>query len=91
MSCSIVRERYTPVVIATDSTNKINSNAIGGFLCTDTGTVTLIAEAQDGKAAVTILDTFAVTAGVYYPMPFYLSSNGGTFTTAGGGAGVLGV
>lgn len=88
---TIVRERYTPVVIAANTTNAITNNAIGGFLCTVSGTVTLVANPQDGKAAVTILSAFAVTAGVYYPMPFYLSSNGGIFTTAGGGAGVLGV
>lgn len=88
---TVIRERYTPLVVAANSTNTIYGNSIGGFLCSVSGTVTLVANPQDGKAAVTILSAFPVTAGIYYPLPFYLSSNGGTFTSAGGAAGVLGI
>lgn len=91
MSCAVVRERYTPVVIGADSTTNVTSNAVGGFLCSAAGNITLVANPQDGKPATTILASFAVQAGVYYPLPFYLSSNGGVFTTTGGAAGVLGV
>jgi len=88
---SIITERYNPLVVAADSTEVINGNAIGGFLCTASGTVTVTANAGDGKDAYTVINALAVTAGVYYPMPFYLSKNGGTVTTASSGAGVLGV
>lgn len=86
----VVQERYKPIVVGANSTVDINNNGVGGFLCTVTGTMTLVANAADGKAATTLINAMTVTAGVYYPLPFYLGSNGGTFTTAGGGAGVLG-
>lgn len=90
MSTQAIRERYTPVVIAADSTNEITNNSIGGFLCSTDGTITLIAFAADGKAQTTLLTDFPVTAGIYYPLPFYLGKLGGSFSTVGA-AGVLGV
>lgn len=91
MHAGIVRERYAPVVVAANSTVAITSNSTGCFLCQVSGTITLTTNAQDGKAATTLLNAFPVTAGIYYPLPFYLSANGGSFTTAGGAAGLLGV
>lgn len=91
MSCTVVRERYTPVVFGVNETKTLTSNAVGGFLCATNGAITLAAAAQDGKPSFTILSAYPVVAGVYYPLPFYLSSNGGTFTTSGGASGVLGV
>lgn len=88
---SVVQERYNPIVVAANTTVPIYGNNIGCFLCTATGTITLVANANDGKAETTLLSAMAVTAGFYYPLPFYLGKNGGVFTTASNGAGVLGV
>lgn len=88
---TIVQERYNPIVVAANSTVTIYGNNVGGFLCTATGTITLVANAAEGKVQTTLLSAFPVTVGIYYPLPFYLGSKGGTFTTASSGAGVLGV
>lgn len=87
----IVREQYTPVPVAANSTTTISNVAIGGFLCTAAGTITLVANAADGKAQTTIINAMSVSAGVYYPLPFVLGKQGGTFTTASSAAGVLAV
>lgn len=86
-----IQERYQPIVVGANSTVTIHSNQVGGFLCTASGTITLVAAASDGKPQTTLLNAFAVTAGVYYPLPFFLGAQGGTFTTASSGAGLLGV
>lgn len=88
---SVIQERYNPIVVAANSTVLIHGDNVGGFLCTASGTITLVANAYDGKAQQTLLTAFAVTAGIYYPLPFFLGRNGGTFTTASSGAGLLGV
>jgi hypothetical protein len=87
----VIRERYDPVVIGANSTYDIKRSSIGCFLCTTTGTITLSTKAVEGEAAVTLLSAMPVTAGVYYPLPFFLGVNGGIFTTGGGAIGVLGV
>lgn len=89
MSC--YQERYTPKVVTADSAYRIKSNAVGGFLCTANGTITLVANAADGAPETTLISAMTVAAGTYYPLPFYLGKEGGTFTTGTGGAGVLGV
>jgi len=86
-----VRERYTPVPVAANATVAITSSSIGGFLCVTSGTITIVANPQDGKVATTIVSAFPVTSGFYYPFPFYLSSNGGSVTLAGGASGTLGI
>lgn len=91
MACDIIRERYTPIVMDVNGTVSFRSNASGCFLCATDGTITLIAKKADGKPQTTLLSAFPVKAGTYYPLPFYLGAEGGTFTTAGGASGVLGV
>jgi len=86
-----VQERYNPIVVGTNSTVRITGDNVGGFVCTVSGTITLVANAADSKPQTTLLTNFPVTAGVYHPLPFYLGKNGGTFTTAGGASGLLGV
>lgn len=81
-----IQERYTPVVIAANSSVDINGSGIGSFFCTASGTLTI-----ENKRGETILNAFSVTAGEYYPLHFYLQGNGGTVTTASSGAGVIGV
>lgn len=86
-----IRERFTPVVVPADSTVNITSESVGGFLCQVAGTITLVSNTNDGQPARTLLSAFPVTAGLYYPLPFFIGYNGGTFTTAGGAAGLLGM
>lgn len=90
MSVTQVRERYSPVPVAVNTAVTITSNSTGGFMCSTSGTITLVSAAADGKVQTTLL-VLAVTAGVYYPLPFYIGKEGGTFTTSGGAAGLLGV
>jgi hypothetical protein len=85
----VIQERYAPLVVGVNATVTINNQAVAGFVCQTAGTVTLTSAAVDGAPAVTILSAFPVTAGVYYPLPFFLGKNGGTFTTAGGASGTL--
>ena len=79
-----VRERYTATVVAVNATVTVNSNMIGGFLCKTSGTVTAI----DANGN-TIVNAFPVTAGTYFPMPFFMGSVGGSFIAAGGASGTL--
>jgi hypothetical protein len=85
-----VQERYSPVVLGANSTVRINSQGTGGFLCTTSGTITLVRD-NGGGSTTTLINAMAVTAGIYYPLPFLLGQYGGTFTTAGGAIGLLGV
>jgi hypothetical protein len=65
-----------------------SGGALGGFLCTVAGTVK-ITEGQSGAGA-TIVDTLAVTAGTFYPMPF-ATPTGAYATLAGGAQGTFAV
>lgn len=81
-----VQERFDPVVVGVNTTVTLNGDTIGGFLAATAGTVTVV----DG-AGTTIINAHPVAAGSYFPMPFNLQRAGGTFTTAGGASGTLGV
>lgn len=81
-----VKERYNPEVIGVNATVTLTADAVGGFLAKTAGTITVV----DG-AGTTIVDAHPVTAGGYFPMPFFLQRAGGTVTTAGGASGTLGV
>jgi len=81
-----VQERYTPQVVAANTTVPLG-NSIAGFVCTSSGTITIV-----NSVGVTLLSAFPVTGGQIYSFPWYLGTSGkSTFTTAGGAAGVLGV
>lgn len=86
----IIQERYKPVVIGVNSTYSFpqGAQAIGGFLAITAGTITVV-----NQLGATIINAFPVSAGVYYPLPFFIGSGTGsqaTFTTAGGASGTLG-
>lgn len=87
----VITERYQPLPLAANSTTLIRSDHIGGFLCTTSGTITVVVNNDIGTGTTTIINALAVTAGVYYPLPFYLGKTGGSITTAGGAIGTLGV
>lgn len=64
-----VNESYAPRPLAASGlVIGANGGALGGFLCTTTGTVRL-SYGSDGSGAA-IVETFDVTEGVFYPMPF---------------------
>ena len=87
---NISQLRWNPLIVGVNSTVQITGSRVGGFLPTVTGTAALVRRNEDGTTT-TIFTGLAVTAGVWVDIPFYLSSHGGTFTTAGGAAGVLAV
>lgn len=85
------QERYQPILVGVDATVNINSDSVGGFLCKTAGTITISEVNEITGALVTIVDAHPVSAGIYYPLPFHLGSNGGRFVAAGGASGTLGV
>jgi hypothetical protein len=56
---------------------------IGGFLCTTTGTLKLTLTDAAGD---TVVDTVAVTEGVFLPMPFGFGPTVVVYATLAGGA-----
>lgn len=87
----VIQERYNPIPIAANTTVEVSGSAVGVFICTTSGTLTVVSNAYDGKATSTLINALAVTAGTTYWIPFFLGSNGGSVTTAGGAIGCLGV
>jgi hypothetical protein len=81
-----IQERYTPKVVGVDSAVTITNLSLAGFLAKTSGTISIV-----DSAGTTIVDAHPVTAGGYYPLPFYLGVTGGTFTTAGGASGTIAV
>lgn len=83
----LIEERYKPVVIGANTTYKLPDGvqAIAGFLCVTAGTITVV-----NQKGVAVVNGLPVTAGIYYPMPFYLENgSGGSVTTSGGASGTL--
>jgi hypothetical protein len=85
-----VQERYTPVPVAANTSVEIGGQGLGGFLCSVSGTITIVRN-NGGGNTTTLMSAMPVIAGAYYPLPFFLGSFGGTFTTAGGAVGLIGV
>jgi hypothetical protein len=86
-----IQERFSPYPVAANTTINVAASGLGGFLCKTAGTISCVRAASGGQPSLTIIDAHPVSAGVYYPLPFYLGTQGGTFTTAGGASGTLGV
>lgn len=82
----IYREQYTPILVGLNATVPFAAAATGGFLAKTAGTISIT-----NSSGVLIVDTHPVSAGVYYPLPFFVGINGGTFTAAGGASGTLGI
>jgi hypothetical protein len=80
----IIQERYTPVVMAANSTYVVPGQSIGGFICKTSGTLVV-----KNSAGVNLVDGVAVTAGVYLPLPIYIGSAGGSVVLSGGAEGTL--
>ena len=83
-----IQERYKPVVLAANGTYNIpyGVQSMGGFLCITAGTLTVT-----NNAGTVIVNALPVSAGVYYPIPFYLENGqSGTVVAAGGASGTIG-
>jgi hypothetical protein len=79
------QERYQPQLIDVDGTYVGTYDSIGGFLC-KTGGLLTVTRAD----SVVIVDEMPVTAGIWYPLPFFVGK-GATITLASGASGTLGV
>jgi hypothetical protein len=71
-----IQEQYRATYCGVNSTTVIASGTnaqaqMGGFFCTIAGSAK-IAKAADGTGSV-IVNTFAVVAGVFYPVPMSIS------------------
>jgi hypothetical protein len=80
----IVKERYSPNIMAANATFKLAGPSVGGFICTVSGTLSI----TDNNSNA-ILSSFPVTAGVFHPIPIFIGNNGGVITLSGGAAGTL--
>lgn len=78
-----VQERYDYLNAAANSTKAINTKALGGFLCTVSGSLSITA--TEGGAS--IVSALPVTAGIFYPIPIVLPSGGISAVLSGGAAG----
>ncbi len=83
-------ERFSPKVVAAGATVEFDSSAVGNFICTTGGTITIVAKQADGKPETTILNAFTVTAGQVYDLRLFVGKNGGRIE-ATSAAGTLGV
>lgn len=82
-----VTESFGPIPFAADADGLIigsQGGALGGFLCTASGTVTLSYGQSGGGAA--IVNQVPVSAGVFLPMPFEIPPGVFLFATLAGGA-----
>lgn len=82
---SPVQESYRPLPLAASGlVLGQQGGALGGFLCTTTGTLKL-SYGNDGSGE-TIVDTVAVTGGVFLPTPFIFPPGVTVYATLAGGA-----
>lgn len=81
-----VAETFTAKALAANGAYVVPPlGAIGGFFCTTAGTLSIA-----DSASTTMVASFAVSSGQWYPLPFACPI-GATVTLAGGAAGTLGV
>lgn len=81
---SKVQERYTPRLMAANTSTTLTGPSVGGFISVTAGTLS-ITSVDSGN----VLTAFPVAVGTYYPLPIYVGQNGGTVTLAGGASGTL--
>ena len=80
-----VQEVYGPLALtASGIVISGAGGALGGFLCTTAGSLKL-SYSSDGSGA-TIVDTVAVTAGIFLPLPFAFGPGQVVYATLTGGA-----
>lgn len=79
-----IYERYHAVAMTANSTAVIPGDSIYGFIAVAAGTLSVLR-----NTGTSVLNSFPVTAGVYYPLPIYLGPTGGSVVLGGGAAGTL--
>jgi NADH:ubiquinone oxidoreductase subunit 4 (subunit M) len=67
---NIVQEQYSAVPLGASGNIASVACKLGGFLCVTSGTLALTSVG----AATTFVAEFPVVAGVFYPLPFSLTS-----------------
>lgn len=72
--------------VGVNATVVFDSNAVEGFLCVTSGAITIT---KTGNGAGTVLNAFPVTAGSWFKLPFFLSTEGGSIIASGGASGTL--
>lgn len=81
-----VEESYGYQVFAANATGAIthgSEGALGGFLCSTSGTLTL----TETVGGATVVASMPVTAGIFHSMPFLVPRAAASFTVVlGGGA-----
>lgn len=82
-----VQTMHLPLQVPASATTPILAQNIGGLFCTGAGTFTINAFGPTGATVQVV--SFTGTANTWYPLPFYLSSNGGNIVTGAGATGVL--
>ena len=80
---SAIQEKYHGSVVGVNTTVTITGGAIGGFLPSISGTLTITR--TNGEV---IVNALPVTAGTWVRIPL-ITHAGATVTTAGGAAGTL--
>lgn len=82
-----VEESYGAIAFAADADGLVigltNGGTIGGYWCTTSGSIKLT---QNTSGGATIVDTVAVTAGTFYPIPLAVPPGMGVYLTQTGGA-----
>lgn len=87
---TLITERYNPIPMAVNATYTSNGGsrqAVGFFCAVTSGSISLI-----NDKGVTVLNSFPVSAGNCYRLPFFMG-NGAKWQAvlAGGASGTLGV
>jgi hypothetical protein len=77
-----VREVWKPKRLAASGMIVERGRFMGGFFCTTSGTLQITDGETSGGSDV--VSSFSVTAGTYYPLPFY--GQNGLYAVLGGGA-----
>lgn len=79
------RLRYNPVLLGAGATVTITRPSIGGFLCTTSGTITIVRDNGDGTTT-TVVTALPVTAGQWTDIPLYLGGPGRKHTVTSASA-----
>lgn len=80
----VVQESFNAKPMTVSGLLLAAGGALGGFVCTVAGTIKL-SEGIAG-AGPTIVDTCAVTAGTFLPLPFTFAPDKQVYATLAGGA-----
>lgn len=85
---SAVRESFAPHLIEANGSYQVRGAYIGGFLAKTSGTISI----TDTSTGTLFVDAVPVTAGIYTPLPFNVTSIAGMLVQlAGGASGTLAV